>query len=180
MRTTKSDPIPASPPAAERRMSVEDWVRCHQRGVWRFLRTLGCPADEADDLMQETLLIALRRGLPQDDGDPRGFLRATARNLWLRSLRAQGRQSDALVAAAEAKWMRDCAADAGEGWLEDLDLCLSRLTERSRRGVELFYGSGLTRAELSAELGMSEHGARTLLQRARAALRECMEARGER
>lgn len=35
--------------------------------VWRYLRMLGADAEEADELAQETLLAALRGGLPWQD-----------------------------------------------------------------------------------------------------------------
>ena len=55
--------------------------------VWRYLRMLGASADEADDLAQDTLLVALQGGLPAEPERARALLRGIARNLWLRTRR---------------------------------------------------------------------------------------------
>lgn len=164
------------PPAATD--ALEAWVRRHQTAVWRFLRALGCPLHEADDLTQDTFLLALdRRQHERDDASAAAFLRQTAKHLWLHRRRDDQRRAQQLLAAAEQLWQRDCAHDDGAGWLETLELCLQSLASRSRRALELFYGEQKTRAELAAELGIGEHGARTLLQRVRAFLKDCVNRR---
>ena len=50
-----TDTVHASP------LDVARLVREHQAGVWRYLRVLGCPATEAEDLTQETFLAVLTR-----------------------------------------------------------------------------------------------------------------------
>lgn len=158
------------------RDKAEDFVRAYQRGVWRFLRALGCATDEADDLTQEVFLVALRSP-PRHEAAARALLRQTARHLWLRRQRDDQGRARRLVEAADSLWQQDCDVDDGDGWLTDLEACLQRLEARSRRAVDLFYGERLSRVELGVALGISDHGARTLLQRVRKFLRECIEQR---
>src|SRR5688572_8867065 len=70
-----------------------DWVARHTRGTWRFVRVLGCPAQLADDLVQDALLAALHKGIDRlPDADAAPWLRAAVRNLWRMHLRTQRRR----------------------------------------------------------------------------------------
>lgn len=155
---------------------VAAFVRRHQAGLWRFLRVLGCRGLQAEAIAQDALVTALRRGIA-DDGAAAGFLRQTAKHLWFREQRDEARRAERHAAAAERLWARELAADDGAGWLAALDRCLAELPARSRLALDRTYRDGAGRAELGAELGIGEHGVRTLLQRLRAALRECIERR---
>jgi RNA polymerase sigma-70 factor (ECF subfamily) len=63
-------------------------VQQHQAEVWRYLRYLGCSAELADDLTQETFLQYLRAPYEERCAAARsGWLRTVARNLYLRSFR---------------------------------------------------------------------------------------------
>ena len=158
--------------------AVAAFVRRHQTGLWRFLRVLGCRGQQAEAIAQDALVLALQRRVDATgDADAAAFLRQTCKHLWLREQRADRRRAERHAAAVERSWQRDLAGDDGDGWLAALDRCLAELPERSRRALDATYRDGLGRAELGAELGIGEHGVRTLLQRLRAALRECIERR---
>jgi len=171
------------PSLSARPIDAETLVRRHQVGVWRYLRALGAAADEAEDLLQETFLVALDK-LTEDLGTTSvaSFLRKTARHLLLRQRRDRGRREAAVIAFADELWQRDCAVDDGGAWLEALDGCVSQLDGRSRDVVQWFYREGQSRKQVAARLQIKETGMKTLLQRLRAALRSCIEARlqGER
>ncbi|MEM0926231.1 MAG: sigma-70 family RNA polymerase sigma factor, partial [Planctomycetota bacterium] len=70
---------------AESSPSLEpaELIRVHQRGVWRYLRMLGCDEATADDLTQETFLRVLRRTdfVQHNENATAGYLRRTAYNL---------------------------------------------------------------------------------------------------
>jgi RNA polymerase sigma-70 factor (ECF subfamily) len=170
----------AAPIPSVRAMPIdpEATVRRHQQGLWRYLRALGAPADLAEDVLQDTFVVALDK-LHEERGDAAtaSFLRATARHLWLRRRRDQSRREALLVEAADRLWQRDCASDDGEAWLQALRACVQQLDGRARDAVRLFYGGDLDRAAAAAALGMKQNGFKTLLQRVRAALRVCVESR---
>lgn len=157
---------------------VDAFVGRHQAALWRFLRVLGCRGQQAEAIAQDALVLAIQRSVHEGDDATAGpFLRQTAKFLWLREQRDDRRRAERHAEAAERVWQRELAADDGAGWLEALDRCLEGLPTRSRLALERTYRDGLGRSELGVELGIGEHGVRTLLQRLRAGLRECIERR---
>ena len=169
------------PDEPERRLAepaIAGFIRRHQTSLWRFLRSRGCPPAEADELTQDALLIALTKAIP-DDGAAAGFLRQTAKFLWLRRRRDDRRDAERLMAAAERLWQRHCGDGDGSALLDGLRACVAALPERSRRVIDRFYRDGASRTELADELQIGEHGVRTLLQRLRQALADCIERRRE-
>ena len=160
------------------RADAEALVRRHQAAVWRYLRALGAPREVADDVLQDTFVVAL-----QKLGDDRGeaavgtFLRRTALHLLLRRRRDVARRERLLLEAADRLWTRDCVDDGGERWLGALRACLVELPPRARQAVELFYVQDLGREAAAQALGMQPNGIKTLLQRVRGALRLCIERR---
>lgn len=150
----------------------------HHRAIWRYLRVLGASAAEADDLTQETLLVGVREQRLEDDG-ARAFLRGVARNLWLGTRRFWRRRREREVAAAvEELWLATADADDGEELLARLRECLGHLQERARGALHLHYHDGLTWPEVARAVGMAPNGVKTLVQRARQALRTCIERSG--
>lgn len=156
-------------------IDLEALIRRHQIGLWRYLRMLGAPPDLAEDVLQDTFLVALRR-LGEDRGDAAAasFLRQTARHLYLRRRRDQGRREVLLAELADAWWLSHGVDDDGDGWLAALRACVDGLDGRAREVVQRFYGDGLDRGTVAAAMGMKENGIKTLLQRVRAALRTCI------
>ena len=158
---------------------VTKFVRRHQTGLCRFLRLCGADS-QAEELAQEAFLVAIRRGLAgAEPAQAAAFLRQTAKHLWLRSRRDDRRRHARQAEVAEHLWQQQVHrdGDGGDGWLDALAKCLEQLPERSRTALDRTYRDGLGRAELGAELGIGQHGVRSLLQRLRATLRTCIEAR---
>ena len=169
-------------PQTDRRAQFEALIRRHQAGVWRYLRSLGATADEADDLLQEALLVTWRRSGFEDRGDAatRAFLCDVAQKLLRRRWRDRGRRAQRLVELADRQW-RDAVerGDAsGQAWLDALARCLADLQPRARLAIEEWHGGG-ERDGLAARLELKPNGLKMLLQRTRAALRECIERRAQ-
>ncbi|MBL8733223.1 MAG: RNA polymerase sigma factor [Planctomycetes bacterium] len=163
---------PATPTAAPAA------AEAHRLAVWRYLRMLGASAAEADDLVQETLLVALRRDRLADDG-ARAFLRGVAKNLWLRSRRCWRRRREREVAAAvDELWLATAEHDGGDELLARLRQCLGSLQGRARDALHLHYRDGLAWPEVARAIGLLPNGVKTLVQRARQALRTCIERSG--
>jgi RNA polymerase sigma-70 factor (ECF subfamily) len=154
-------------------------IRRHQRGVWRYLRMLGCDEATADDLTQETFLRVLRREkfVQHNDNATAGYLRRTAYNLLVSRHRKLGRmQTIAEAERLDETWDRWAGKDlTGDAAVEALQQCLERLTERARTALRMRFDSSASRVEIGEALGITDHGARNLMQRAKQQLRNCVE-----
>ena len=152
-------------------------IRSHQAGVWRYLRVLGCDAAQADDLTQDTFLAVLQRPFEHYNASATSaYLRTVARNLFLTAKR----RAAPLVNLTDmddlnAAWCRWAGDDGGQGLVAALESCLQTLAERSRRALDLRFRQQLSRADIASALGLSEDGAKNLLQRAKQHLRKCIE-----
>ena len=69
-----------SPRPYTRESEFAAMVRDHQAALWRYLRYLGCDPALAEDLVQDTLQVALEKS-PQTLRRPRAWLAAVCRNL---------------------------------------------------------------------------------------------------
>jgi len=162
----------------QRQGDVAALVRAHQVGVWRYLRFLGCQPSEADDLVQETFLAVLRDGFEErSPGQTAAYLRKVARNRLLMARREQRSRPAAVdIESAEAVWARVAGEDGLGDYLAALGECLEKaVSPRTRRALDLKYRDRAGREEIAAQLGLAVEGVKTLLRRARAALRDCVE-----
>jgi RNA polymerase sigma-70 factor, ECF subfamily len=155
--------------------TVQQLVRTHQAGVWRYLRYLGASAELADDLTQETFLQLLRAPFVQrSPASTAAWLRTVARNLYVKSFRRPPFAAVELD-AIEAAWDGFAADDDGADTLARLRECVSRLAGRARDAVQWHYEERRSRAEIGRRLGLGDDGVKSLLRRTREALRACVE-----
>ena len=153
-------------------------IRDHARGLWHYLRLLGCPEHHIEDLCQETFLLALQKGLGDRDRRQTGaFLRRTASHLFLRQRHGDRRRARLLAAATEQLWQRHCQDDQGSALLDALRDCIDSLPGRARQAVDLAYHQGLDQRCVGQALGLAASGVKSLLRRIRGGLRECVERR---
>jgi len=154
-------------------------IQEHQTGLWRYLRALGCPAEMAEDLAQETFLAVLQK--PFQNYNPqatRAYLRRVAYNLFVTHQRRSGRVvvvED--IEQYDAGWERWAGQDDGDALLGALKECLARLGERAQLALGLRFRERKSRQDIADALQMSEHGAKNLMQRAKKKLRECVEGK---
>ena len=161
----------------DRRAAAAELVGAHQAGVWRYLRFLGCTPAQADDLTQETFL-RVWRGRYEDRGKGRAaaYMRRVARNTLIDATRrARVRPAFLDVEAVDADWAESVGDDDGDGFRAALRRCLDRLAERARLALALFYRDEQSRTEIANTLEMTPDGVKTLMRRAREALRDCIE-----
>ena len=172
--------------AASKETSIEDTnaeidltalVTLHQSGVWRYLRALGCDASLADDLTQDTFLEVMRRPFVQyNDRATAAYLRRVAHNFFISRRRRDGRMTVTEHAdSLESSWMRWAGFDSGDRSIEALTKCFEHLTERAKLALRLRFAEDSSRQSIAERLGISEHGAKNLMQRAKTQLRECVE-----
>lgn len=153
-------------------------IHTHHRGLIHYLLLLGCDSQTADDIAQETFLVFLRKGFSGEHGRLARFLRRTARFLFLDYLRAQARwdrASEATANTVEAAWEAGQVGEWSSARLDALRRCEQKLNGRRLEVVRLFYTERLSRDEVAQRVGMKESGVKTLLQRVRQELRQCIE-----
>lgn len=162
---------------AEKTPPIEQIVRENQRDVWRFLIALGCTAEEAEDLAQETFVAVFRSAFQyRGAAETRSYLLKVAKHRFISSVRRRRRAPVVRnLDDVDSEWAQFNADCDGDRRIELLRKCLETLADRARQGLELRYRSELSRAEIAARLDMKETGVRTLLDRARTALRECVQ-----
>ena len=178
MMTSEPDAAGHSGPA---KLGPAELIERHQRGVWRYLRMLGCDAATADDLTQETFLRVLRRRdfVQHNDTATAGYLRRTAYHLLISRHRKLSRvHTVSETGVLDEIWNRWAGKDAsGDIAVDALRGCLKLLTDRARLALRMRFADNASRAEIGEALGITDHGARNLMQRAKQQLRECVEER---
>ncbi len=169
---TRLSNMPTSRP--QEAFDLQELVAAHQGGMRRYLRFLRCPDDRVDDVVQEAFLALLRSNACLHEIEDHGaWLRQAARHRYLDERRRGRRVRSVGVEELDAVWAR-VALDNGNGYLAHLRSCLAELEQRERFALDLQYGDRRSRAEIGDELGLSIGGVKSLLMRAKEALRRCI------
>jgi len=166
---------------------LEQLIHAHQAEIFRYLRYLGATDAAAEDLVQETFLGAYQAARRPDAADERAcaaWLRAIARNQFLKHCRRMRRDpvktSPQTLERAEAIWSQTFLRDGdGFDYVEALRRCLETIVDKERQVVDWFYAEELSRAETAQRAAMSEDGVKSLLQRVRSKLGNCIKRRLE-
>lgn len=161
---------PAGPELGELLAQV-GWMRS-------LARSLVSDRDEAEDLVQDAVLVALEKRAAVRV-DLAGWLRAVLRNLALRRTGREGRRSGVERQAARPERGTDAVRDALERmelqrWLAEAML---RLAEPHRSAVILRHVEGLDPGAIAARQGCSREAARQRIARGLAQLRAELDAR---
>jgi RNA polymerase sigma factor (sigma-70 family) len=160
------------PPAAA------DWVLDHHDGLLAFCLFLARDAQAAEDLAQETFLVALRKRSQERVGirDVPRWLRGIARVLLANRRRHDARYDEILrerlAALTDDRWEE---LDPTESRQAALEACLQDLGETHRRIVEDFYSGGVGLDIQARRLGIGHGALRTRLHRLRRLLKRCLE-----
>jgi RNA polymerase sigma-70 factor (ECF subfamily) len=156
-------------------------AREHHRGLLIFARALSRNEATAADLAQEAFLTAWRNLESFDTTRDFGaWLRGIVRNKWREHLRKHAREvdvDDATIDAWENKLARwDYNRATGDpGLLDALDDCLTRLPDAMGDAVRRFYYQEEPGETIARQLGIDATTLRKRLQRAREALRTCLD-----
>jgi len=149
--------------------------------VLRWIRALGGPSSEQDDLIQDIFLVVYRR-LPEFDGQnlTAWLYRITARRVrdfrrlaWFRHVFA----NDALpVEKLESAAPTPVVVFETTEKRRELDRVLSKLSSRLRATFVLFELDGYTAEEIAEIQGISANTVRARIQRARKKLVEWLKS----
>ena len=147
----------------------------HASAVFRLAYALLRDADDAQDVLQETFVIAWRkrRTIALVDGSALPWLLATARLVALAARRRAARRRTTAV-PEEALHTIPAATEADDA--ASLREALAALPAADRAVVELVLVQGLSYAEAAQRLGLTTSAAGKRLQRARTRLRSELRA----
>ena len=151
----------------------------YQRSVWRVVMFAGGSLPATEDLVQKVFVQAFRNlGQFKQGSDFGVWVRAIARNLALNELRRRSREDRRMqVYAQYLETEADEGADTRcfDDLHEALERCRQRLADAARHALRLRYDEARDFSEVAARLGRSVAATRQLVQRARLALRQCLD-----
>ena len=140
--------------------TIESFYRDHSKSVYAFLLSLSRDRALAEDLTQDTFVKATRALSGFRGGDPRSWLFAIARSVFIdHTRRRRPEPTDSLDPTATS------GPDIEERTV--IELVLDRLSDRQRMALLLVDHAGLSYAEMAAIVGTSPDAAKGLLHRAR-------------
>ena len=169
----------AIPPAD--RLAFAALAREHHRGLLVYARALARNEATAADLVQDAFIAAWRNlGRFDVTRDFGAWLRGIIRNKWREYLRRHSREVDVDDATLEAWEYHFAQWDANRGTnnpevLDTLDECLKHLPDAMSEPVRRFYYLDESGEKIASALGIDITTFRKRLQRARHALRACLD-----
>ncbi|MFK7738810.1 MAG: RNA polymerase sigma factor [Planctomycetota bacterium] len=158
---------------------IAEWIRATETATRRYTRLLGCPEHLAEDLIQEAYLAALQKAAHQlPFRASTAWLRTAVRNLWQYHHRSNGRRPSSIsLHEVDEIWARHERGGGGDSYADALRQCLSTLGSKERQAIDLRYGQDLDPLTVGQRLGLQPEGSKSLLRRARARLRACINRR---
>jgi RNA polymerase sigma-70 factor (ECF subfamily) len=150
----------------------------HRHGLLAFIHGLVPDPHAAEDLFQEVSLVVVRQAEEFEDGTN---FPAWARSILRNKIREQLRErrgvrvDETLLEQLDRDFRAVEEGLDADGRREALRRCLGKLTDRVRQALVLRYDEGLAPAEIGERLGQTRQAVNSLLQRAREALRDCVE-----
>ena len=144
--------------------NIEDFYRAHAEAVYAFLVSLCRDRVWAEDLMQDTFVKATRAMGGYRGGNPRSWLFAIARSVFIDDTR---RRRPTPTDAVEEAVIDD--TDLAE--VDLIDSALARLPERQRMALLLCDRADLTYQDVAGAMGITPAAAKVLIHRARTAFR---------
>ncbi len=150
---------------------IEGFYRAHAGEVYGYLVSLSRNRSLAEDLMQDTFVRATRAMGGYRGENPRAWLFAIARSVFLDDLR-RGSRRPIPVEEQDISGRKD--PDPVER--DAIERALAALPERRRTALILSDRIGLTGAEVAETLGVTPGAARVLIHRARQTFRASYES----
>jgi RNA polymerase sigma-70 factor, ECF subfamily len=148
----------------------------HAAALWRYAWRLTGDPDQAEDVMQETLLRAWQRPQVFSNGQsPRGWLFTVARNMVIDDRRS-ARFRNELISRNGSGLPEQAGPDESGGALNRALIgdAMGQLSADHRVVVGRSYYQGWTTAQIAADLGIAEGTVKSRLHYALRALRQAL------
>lgn len=155
---------------------IEQLVHQHAPAVLAYLFAIVRDRDLADDLLQETFLVACRhrRRLGEID-NPGGWLRTVARHQAFRALRQRNAHVPADWGEVDGESVFERADPPDVDLVALLKSCRADLPDQQREVIRLFYDARQPAEQVAEQLGLAVKTVYQTLWRARESLRQCVE-----
>lgn len=164
----------------ERDRTIERLVKQHQGYVKSLAVKFAPMPGISDDIAQQVFLEFMQNSEKWDmESDIKPLLAGITRNISLRYWREKKKHmSPALKKLAQHIQM--LAQEEEPEWLFEekkraLNICLDKLTDKSRKIIEIYYYLGLTSDEIGSRMEMTAAAVRKALFRLRKSLKKCIE-----
>lgn len=144
--------------------TIEEFYQDHAKAVYAFLVSLCRDRVWAEDLMQDTFVKATRSIMGYQGGNPRSWLFAIARSVFIDDVR---RKRPVPVETLEENSVSD--PDVAE--IEAIESALALLPERQRTALLLCDRADLSYADVAEAMGITPAAAKVLIHRARTSFR---------
>lgn len=165
---------------------IRELVQAHLDAICRTARRLGVPAREIEDVVQDVMVVVVRRLDDIEPGKERAFLVGTTVRVAANRRRQRQRRPEE---------PSDDIERIGEGWpsvgpshgertidtarqLALLDVALDAMTEPQRAAFVLFELEELTAREIAGQLGVTEGTIVSRVRRAREVIWQVFEDHG--
>lgn len=165
---------------------IGELVHAHLGAICRTARRLGVPAREVDDVVQDVMVVVVRRLDDIERGRERAFLVSTTARVAANRRRQRQRRpeesSDGIERAGDAA--PGAGSSQGERRVDTarqlalLDRALDAMTEPQRVAFVLFELEELTAREIAGQLGVTEGTIVSRVRRAREVLWQVFESHG--
>ena len=165
-------------------LRIRELVHAHLDAICRSARRLGVSPHELEDVVQDVMLVVVRRLADIERGKERPFLVSTTVRVVANRRRQRRRRPEEPSDALDRIDLMPTATRAGEGALDTtrqlalLDVALEAMTEPQRAAFVLFELEELTARQIAEQLGVTEGTIVSRVRRAREVLWQVFEDHG--
>lgn len=164
-------------------VKFEKYIEDYGRDVYSFCMYMTRDKDDADDLYQQTFLVAFEKNEIEEGWNPKSYLITIAANLWNNTKRKRLRRA----ANSNMVYLEDDSIeqlpDTGES-VEDsvihkeeeekLRKLVDKLPEKMRIVIVMFYMEEMSIEDIALALGIPEGTVKSRMNKARKILKEGM------
>jgi RNA polymerase sigma-70 factor (ECF subfamily) len=169
----------------EQAARLQGIVQRHLDSAWRTARDLGVPPHEVEDVVQEVLVVIVRRLADIEADRERAFVVATTARVvanWRRTRRRRPEDLTESMDAIEPAWLGERVVPSTpeqsferKQKLALLRRALDEMPEPQRVAFTLFELEQLTAREIAEQLGVAESAVFSRVRRAWVVFRSCCE-----
>jgi RNA polymerase sigma-70 factor, ECF subfamily len=165
-------PVPREPAGARQPPTVESLVADYHAALYRYAFRLAGTQPDAEDLVQQTFLMAQQRiHQLRDPQRARQWLFAVLRNVFLKSCRRTPPVDATSLEVAPENWPEPASEEDQDFDTEQLQQALRELPDESRLILVMFYFEQASYKEIAEQLNLKMGTVMSRLARAKEKLR---------